>query len=416
MRTATPFVLLVFALAPAPAGFAADAASKGSADKLENAPLAEARHRLLELACRGASAYPTVPHVKNRARAKETVVQAALDLGQRRTAMGWARGITNWREGSNLAEIARHAADRGREHIADRLIEEAKEVAGAAGLETWRCDQIRVKIAQAQHALGRGQLAHGYAADVTRENRGRLQRWRAGRADTAPKKHAARLRKLGNAEGVTARENALQGYARLYARVVADPDIRTRLQKRMKQLEKKLQPFQRVEHRIALASALLEAAHPERARAAIEEGRSILDKARWRLDRAIRYRCRLAELDHDAGSTDEAKRIARDQRALFQNKHKELDSMYRARALRPVAELFAHVGLTSRSHESYERVVALGVVNPNIRPRVTDFVNTCCSMAVHDVTPDDALWTRLQQIQEQLGPNGSGRTKESDGS
>jgi hypothetical protein len=51
----------------------------------------------------------------------------------------------------------------------------------------------------------------------------------------------------------------------------------------------------------------------------------------------------------------------------------------------------------------YKRCVEEGVANPNSRPRADDLAATCCSMALHGVEPDAALWSRLIQVEGKLG-------------
>lgn len=77
--------------------------------------------------------------------------------------------------------------------------------------------------------------------------------------------------------------------------------------------------------------------------------------------------------------------------------------IYRAGALRPVAEAYQSMGDATGALATSKRVVEEGVANPNSRPRADDVCATCVSMAVHGIGPDAELLARLEQIINELG-------------
>ncbi|HSR88649.1 MAG TPA: hypothetical protein VLL07_06815, partial [Pontiella sp.] len=68
--------------------------SKQQAEKQESS----AGVQMLELAFDGVSGMPLDPHIRNRARAQEKIVDAALELMQPELAARYAGEIPNWRQ------------------------------------------------------------------------------------------------------------------------------------------------------------------------------------------------------------------------------------------------------------------------------------------------------------------------------
>ena len=82
----------------------------------------------------------------------------------------------------------------------------------------------------------------------------------------------------------------------------------------------------------------------------------------------------------------------------------EIESLWRARTLRPLAEAYQSMGDGAMALALYKRVVADGAENPNARPRAEDLIATCCSMAVHGIQPDETLRARILEIERGLAP------------
>jgi len=76
--------------------------------------------------------------------------------------------------------------------------------------------------------------------------------------------------------------------------------------------------------------------------------------------------------------------------------------MFRAGALRPVAEAYHALGDAKTALAIYRIAVDDGAENPNARPRAEDLTETCISMAVRGVQPDERLLTRIRQIEAGL--------------
>src|SRR5215813_3973758 len=73
-------------------------------------PLLAFQSELLDLAFKTATALPTEPHIKNRSRAQESVVDTCFQLDQPHRAAGYIQGIDNWRRGLAYADLALYCA------------------------------------------------------------------------------------------------------------------------------------------------------------------------------------------------------------------------------------------------------------------------------------------------------------------
>jgi pentatricopeptide repeat protein len=118
---------------------------------------------------------------------------------------------------------------------------------------------------------------------------------------------------------------------------------------------------------------------------------------------AIPLMAQLARLRFRAGDEAGARAEAERALALFDAKRDTIANIYRARALRPIAEAYCAMGDTAAAFDLYKRAVEAGMENPNSRPRAEDLVATCCSLALHAMEPDAVLASRIREIQAGLG-------------
>ena len=398
--------LAVGGAAPGASAKTRPAASRPAAsgpDLPEAAEIGAYRTRLLDVAYRAASAYPIVPHIKNRSRAQEDVVNASIELGQPERALRYIEGIENWRRGAGFARLAGFCAERGHREVARRLIDRAKRIAGARWLETWRKDRIRVEIARVQTLLGRDEQASGYGTGVVASEKGKLAIARIERAEKIDvAERLARIDELADSGELGPVKNALRAYVALYGRAYGNPEQRARIRKRIESSLDGLPYFLRVERFMDLAEKALGAGDPSTALALVDEAEATMDEAKWRLHRGIAYRARLAELRYRAGERDAGLAQLESQLTRYERNEGDIEDLHRASALRPIAEAFAAMDRPARSRKAYTMALGAGAINLNIRPRISDLVATCCSMALHGVEPTDEFWDRVNEIVEDL--------------
>ena len=110
----------------------------------------------------------------------------------------------------------------------------------------------------------------------------------------------------------------------------------------------------------------------------------------------------LARLRFEAGDTVRARRDLDAALASFDARREEIQSMFRAAPLRSVAEAYVAMGDRVQALTIYRNAVDEGAVNVNSRPRIDDLSQTCLSMAVHGVEPDERLWGRIREVRSQI--------------
>jgi tetratricopeptide (TPR) repeat protein len=399
----------------APPGVAPARASVPLADD----ELAPSRRRLLDLAFTAASAMPLHPHVKDRSRSQEAVVEACLELGQLRTARAYLEEIANWRRGSASAELALHCVQRGALDAARSCLEIARKTSddlatslameleddGIESPQDWQRDRIRVKMAQALRLNGEVERAEELESDVVESEAGRLDAVRATLATPAGfDAQIASLEALVTGASFERARHALEACVQLFHRFYDDPTRRSRAEQALRSSGAKLPPDVHVG--LLREAAELALGHGDRAKALelVEAAQAVLDGTRWTAEQGIPLRSSLAGVRHGAGDPSGAERELAEAHALYESAREGIADFYRAETLRPLAEARCTLGQLPRALELYRRVVEEGATNPNARTRAEDLAATCLSMARHAVEPDAELWQRILELNAGLGP------------
>lgn len=407
------FLITLLSLA---VGAAAFTVSSGSAPRTDGVQAVEAlqdeslddyRLRLLDVAHGAASAFPTFPHAKNRARAQEEVVVACLELDQPRRALQYVERIDGWRRGHGFADLglfcARQGADpdqarhflRVARAVAERPLEEEDQ--------DWQRDRIRSKMAAAYLLLGDTERAEELSAELEVSEQGHLQVVEASLRgeDAFDEQMEAAERVLAKGE-LDASRNVLQVCVRLYERFYEDEARRERIESLVDGTRSKLPLMVSIEVTAEFTESALEHGDRDRALALLEQASELMAAVRWNAEYGVPLQARLAALRFRAGQEAAGLAEAEDALELFERDREDLVSGFRAGAVRPLAEAYLAMGDRDTALALYRRTVEEGAVNPNARPRADDLVATCCSMAVHGVEPDDELWERLLELREGL--------------
>lgn len=414
-----PTVLCLAAAGPllATFGFRSEAQAHGAqpkagadaarAPQLVDAAIEPYRTELLELAFAAASAFPLDPHVKNRSRAQEVVALAALELGQTKRALAYADRIVGWRRGAAYAEIAWRCALEGEVEGARPLLARAVDVAASLDLETsqdWHRDRILAGVARTHAWLGEEQEAAGYSSGLVASEVGTVEAARSARVDADGfDEQLRRLTELASTGGFDQIRGALDACVRLHDRFYAAAELRERAEQAITSGWTKLPVQIRIELSLELAESALAHEDAVEARELLAGARALLASVPWVPEDEVALRARLGALRHRAGEPREARAEADAALALYESKRAAIVDMFRAGALRPLAECFHTLGDTAVAREVYARAIEEGVLNPNSRPRADDLGATACSMAVHGVEPSEELWKRMVGIRDALG-------------
>lgn len=385
-----------------------------ASDEVESVPsadepaLKEFQLALLEVAHEAASAMPEYPHIKTRSKFQEHVVEACLELGQIARAAEYADSIANWRTGLAHASIGLHLAETGGATEAiDRHLDLARRVVDEVRDETfigWRRDRVRVRIAQAEFALGRVDEAARTAAGAE--------------SSELPAYHAARATRtdeldldaeLAGLESVAERgnyEQKLTGLAictRLYERFYGEPEARGRIRATIDALWAKLPVLVRLDVRAELATAALEHEDRETALELLRASQAEFDEGKWLTENRLPASARLARLLVRAGDPAAARLELDGSMGVFDATRERVVNIYRADALTPVAEAYAALGDRALALEVFARALEEAVENPNSRPRAEDVVELCCTLARNAIDPGEELMGRIREIQAALG-------------
>lgn len=370
-------------------------------------PLEAYRLDLLDRALAAASAMPLYPHIKNRSRAQETVFEACFELDQPGRALSAAESIADWRRGNGYAEYAFYCAQRDELEPVEDYLTRAEEISRNTDPENpqdWQRDQIRSRIAATHLWLGDAGGALEFETGLEDSEAGRVGAVKAQllAADELESQleHLRQYAASGSFEQV---QNALQAGTQLYARFFGDVEQRQRIESTIKSAWAKMPIQVRLETSCELTEQALAYGDQAKAMVLAEESRAILESGVWEAESQVAFTARVAVLRFRAGAQALGRAEVDEARAIYSAKREEITDIWRAGALRPLAESYHSMGDRETAMAIYKQAVEAGLVNPNSRPRAEDLTATCLSLAIVGLEPDIELWGLLQQAQASLG-------------
>jgi tetratricopeptide (TPR) repeat protein len=362
--------------------------------------LASFQSELLDVAFETASAMPVYPHIKDRSRAQEQVVNACLALGQLKSAVAFIERIENWRANLCYANLALYCAEHGHTSAAPKYLDFAARFPKE---DEWRINRVRAIIARTYSLLGQSDQAKELIATLgsAETDHGVQAQAMIGRKDSFDEQINA-LDALISPGDFDRIRGGLNAYANLFDRFYEDTHRRSLLEEKIKTAWKKIPIIVRVELLMDLAGFALEHGDTSEALGLLNEAQSFMEASHWPLEHRVPKMAGLARLRFRVGDAEAARADCDAALALFNEQRENVIDIYRAGALRPLAEAYQAMGDTQTSLSVYKQVVEEGTANPNSRPRAQDLCATCCSMALAAVEPAPDLWTRIRQISEAL--------------
>lgn len=396
----------------------ATSADKGpdKTEPLRDQPTEPFRRELLDFAFNAASAIPSMPHIKTRARAQEGVVVASFELHQPSLALRYIEEIDNWRRGAAYADVAFYLAahgckdlvlrylDRAREYV-ERMDLQDDELAGEVddeaieGFQSWRRDRIRAKIARTYLLLGELDKAAEFAQGLEASESGVVELVRAKTMDASDLElHGQALEAVAGEGNLERVRNALSVGVELLDRFYADAEKRALLEPKLRACLAKSPAFFRIEFLMSMASAVLDHGDRTRALELVKEVEGILGENRFAPEDGIPLAARLAVLRHRAGDEAIARKQVDTAREHFQAERARIENLVRAETLVPIAEAYRSMGDSAAALEVYRQAVADGAENQNGVPRADDLCATLCSMARNGIAPDPELWQEIRSV------------------
>jgi len=366
-----------------------------------NEPLADYQNKLLELAIETATLIPVNPHIKDRSRKQQEVVEACIQLDQPRLALDYLEKIKNWRRGLCLAELAFYCVENGLTNDVEEYLTLAHQI--AEGEEDWRVDRVRASIAKTYTLLGEyeeaGKIQTGLEPSETGKALEAVVKLDQQEFDEKIKK----VDDLLQSQNFDIVKNGISACVELYEAVYEHKDYRGGIERRIDAAFEPMPVFIRVTTLMDMSEIAIKKSDKDNAQEILAVTQEMMDSFDWPLRHGVAYKARLAELLFKAGEQQKGKLYLDDVYAVYKEQGQRIVDIWRAGALRPVAEAYHVMDETELALEVYKRAVEESVKNPNSRPHAEDLTTTCISMALHEIEPDPGLWLRLKQIHEGLG-------------
>lgn len=375
----------------------------------EDRPLDPQRDELLDMAFAVASLIPTDPHLSNQSRHQYGAVRTAIELGQARRALRFAKIIADWRDGLGLADLAVAWASRAaagedcgpdvRARI-DALIAAAHEV--ALDSLDWQRERIFYRIADARQIQG---IDLNTAEAALLDDPSIIERRLATATPQEDRfaRQALALDALIESQNFELIRVGLEGYARLYGQFYAEPAKRSKIEETIRLSWGPLPIRIRIQLLEELADAAIRANDGEAAKRHLDAAAEFLSSGHnWSPEDRIELVGGLARLRSLAGDREAAKAEADLGLALFVERREQIVDIFRAAGLRSLGEAYRAAGEAEAAAKTYRLAIEEGAINPNARPRAEDLSATCASMARSGFAPDEALRARMKEIREGL--------------
>ena len=379
--------------------------SEVSARSLPDLPAAQV---LLGRAFTAVSKMPEVPHLKTRARLKEDLVEAWLDAGGPvEEAWVWVEQISNWRRALGAAAIAVHHADAGQAAAAEAALGRAEQFERALtepSEQGWRRDRVRARIGLAHAKLGDKVRAARIQARIDPTEGGVLTVHAAGVLDPDLIEPQAELLFRIAREGTSEEARfALEGVTRFYGRVHGDSELRDRLYERAIGSWSQIPLVPRIEILEGFIGGDLEHEATSLASEKIDRMEALVVGSKVLLEDQVALRARVARLRGLAGEMEAGRAMADQALAKYDELREAINSIWRGRALRPLAAAYQVLGKEMIAGDLFERALVEAQLNPNSRPRVEDLVKTSIAIAASGLTPDASLEQALERVARSLG-------------
>jgi tetratricopeptide (TPR) repeat protein len=378
--------------------------SKVEEDEISDKPISIFQEKLLDIAFETASAIPVNPHIKDRSKAQEDVIETCLRLDQPKQVLAYVEKIENWRRGLCYANLAFYCARQNYKKEANKYLKFAEEISKDDHGQEWRNNRIKTIIAKTRAELGQNKEANVIKEDLANSQIDKLAQVEAKISPEATFDEQVTvldgLIETGDYSMIT---SALKAYTRLYNKFYQGEKQRLLAEDKIKTSWEKVPVFIRIALLLDLADFSLGHSDQNKALELVNQAQILMDDSQWRLEHKIGLVAKISELRHKAGDVGRAKIDADAVLVLFNDQKSEIVDIYRAQTLQLLGQAYQFMGDTKTALAVYKLAIEESVINPNSRPRAKDLSAICCSMALHAVEPDSELWMRINRISKELG-------------
>lgn len=380
--------------------------------ELSDEHLPSYRSRLLEMAFQAASVLPNRPHIKNKARFQEEVLESFLELGQLQAVQSRLEQVPNWRRGTLYGKLAVAILERGVEGDVAPLLEEAEAISrgklGELG-QDWRRDEILVEVAHARVLSGRADALSELDGKVEPAQRPQLEAIRARMLKEEDlESHIEFLQALmaggqGQFEDVQA---GLEAMAELVLRFYDQEEVRERLLVVLQESWKKMPVGIQFDMHVRLGRAAATAGDSQAAAYWADKAEEFIGLYKWLEQDYVKVRSDVAVLRFESGAEAAGIAIADEAFAFYRENREKITNMFRGDGLRPLAQAYAEMEQFDTATAVYKVALEEALVNPNPRPRCHDLARTLTSLAMYDLEPSEALWAEIGKVYAAIGAPG----------
>ena len=423
-RSATPaaFVLCALASCAAPkqantAPAAAPAAPAAAGDDASPAPAvrhvadfkpyvpmsAAQREALLRIGFDGASAMPEYSNAKDRARAQAIVVRGALDADLVDLAAELSMRTAEWRGADAMVLVAERYVKDGKPDKAREFALRAKdsmEQRHEKGELDWAYERVLTGVGIVYLRLGDMDQAGRYLRST---QPGEIARFQTALAQVqSPERfplQAEAFDKAIAANNFELARGAVEGYLSWLERLPNDdPARRERILSAVSGALPKFPADARERLMERTAEVLAKQADIAGARGWLAQAGTVLAATGLQEEDITPAKCDLAAVRARIGDRDEALADLDAAKRDYLERRFRIQSPFRARSARALAEGYAAVGDLDSAVNCYQSALSDGIVNPNSCPRAEDLAATCASIARSGVPVPDDVQDRIKRI------------------
>lgn len=421
--TGSVFVLFVMLFgACEPAGKTDVSASEINEVSFADLPIASWKTDLLDLAFSGVSQMPLHPHIKNRSRAQQKIVDLCLELKQPTLAYSYALKIENWQRWMGLSNLAIYLAEDGQTAASKTVAEIVNAALHAANnlhsgrvvastpnplidtLEDRRYQAVLARMAEFSLLNASNGLIDVDAEKYGEVNASSLAMTILPSGADHVEQNLAALRIVTEDPNFEIVHLGLLEMAGLVDRNYDSVELSALLDKDVFPiLGKKIPVFVRIDVLRAFAEAAIRHEDFSGAHPLLEKMDGMIEGLKSSPRYYIPEAARLARVRLDAGESQMAEDQLRLMESVYEEKKGLIVDIERAGLLCHLAETSFYLGHRPQALTFYAQAIAEGQRNPNSRPRADDLNRICCSMVRSGVEPTGELFRAIEQMKSGLG-------------
>lgn len=385
---------------------ATEQASARMVDSLADADLEPWRRVVLEQAFQVATAIPVTPYVKDRSRVQAEVLDAFLELGLLESASIRCSKIENWRRAETIGKIA--AAMSRRDDVSPdfvRSLVARSDRNHPEDLVPWRRHRIDIQVAMALANIDDMDAALAIESRVDPTQQGRLVGEKIDELTVAQARTLmTRIDAAIETRNLDLVLSAIRILNDLHRQFHDETELRVEIERRVDASADlaKIPHDLRIAAILALAQNAIDEGDDANARKLVSRAREIYDAVQSATPFPPEFGAGvlggIAAKRAAAKDVEKARNEIVEVLEIYEEGIQTIPDVFRAKALRPIAEAAHHTGDPELTNRIVLKVIEAGSTNPNARPRAEDLARTLVVLARIGAKPSDELQSRIDAI------------------